>query len=207
MELASECLGSEFDVVEPLIGLALGFLRHVCKLNGKLDQYHNETNFNKGTDSVRMIFFTLAAANVFRLTMTSDEMMIPIAELVIDVIERIEQPYIRLEAARLLSSAISTLNLNRVDAAPVPSAHPPELLKSTMTVLGQQRVVEAVVGFLTTGALANVLLINEALVALALLAARPESGMITFWPLFDDEAGTVLILAEVPLNVGFSSSL
>lgn len=133
--------------------------------------------------------------------------MIPIAELVIDVIERIEQPYIRLEAARLLSSAISTLNLNRVDAAPVPSAHPPELLKSTMTVLGQQRVVEAVVGFLTTGALANVLLINEALVALALLAARPESGMITFWPLFDDEAGTVLILAEVPLNVGFSSSL
>ncbi|KAG0145394.1 hypothetical protein CROQUDRAFT_93868 [Cronartium quercuum f. sp. fusiforme G11] len=143
IELVADCLRPEFDLVQPLLANALGFLRHVCHRH---------------------------LPNVLRLTACGG------AERVIDVVKRVDQPHIRLEAARLLASTIGTVSLSRTDGEHTSAPLPSDDQVQASTLLSHRGVVEAVVELLRVGARSNVLLINEALVALALLATRPESA-------------------------------
>lgn len=76
IELAIECLSEKYDVVQPLIGLSLGFLRHVCKRN---------------------------LSNVLKLISGPTAMGL---ERMIGVKKRLEQGFIKLEVMRLMASSI-----------------------------------------------------------------------------------------------------
>ncbi|EGG09486.1 uncharacterized protein MELLADRAFT_95975 [Melampsora larici-populina 98AG31] len=140
IELALKCLGDKYDVVQPLIGLTLGFLRHVCKRN---------------------------LPNVLRFISEPNLGL----EKVIKVKKRIEQRFIKLEVMRLIASSITLINSNPSNQNQIEA----ESLNQIES-FSSNEVIECLIDLLKIGVQNDLLLVNEALVSLTILACKYQSG-------------------------------